>query len=565
MLTLIAIAFAAGALILGWRRHRSNWVAACLVLGIMGLLVSRGLESGSPHHDHHGDHHLSETESPAALESTVHPISTVPFEGTVPPRDTAPPRNTAPPENRLAATPKEHHTEHTTHSRASVAIHDHDSHLAGTAVGVLAGMILLLGHVLQHPPYPSLLRRGCMSLDWLIIGGGIHGVHIAARLLGEAGVAPERLRIVDPADRLLARWRTCTATTGMTHLRSPSVHNLDLKPFSLEHFAGKRRSRKHGLFAPPYQRPALGLFNDHCDQVVETFGLSDLHVQNRAMTCSVDCDSAGVRLSDGRELEAQNLVLAIGSNEQTEWPDWAPRGDARVQHVFEQGFDGWPQSRPTESRQTVVVVGGGISAGQIALRLLGEGHRVHLISRHALRQHQFDSDPGWLGPKYMESFSREGDYDRRRTLIAKARHQGSVPPFLWRRLRGAMARGELGWHEAEIEALYLGQDGLELRLSTDVVLEAQRVLLATGFAPSRPGGSMVDELIASASLPCASCGYPILDTALRWHPRIHVSGPLAELELGPTSRNISGARKAGDRLAGAAHSKRPADRGELHC
>ena len=33
-----------------------------------------------------------------------------------------------------------------------------------------------------------------MALDWLIIGGGIHGMHIAARLLGESGVAPERLR-----------------------------------------------------------------------------------------------------------------------------------------------------------------------------------------------------------------------------------------------------------------------------------------------------------------------------------------------------------------------------------
>jgi cation diffusion facilitator CzcD-associated flavoprotein CzcO len=46
-----------------------------------------------------------------------------------------------------------------------------------------------------------------MSIEWLIIGGGIHGVHLAARLIGEAGVAPDQLRIVDPADRLLARWR----------------------------------------------------------------------------------------------------------------------------------------------------------------------------------------------------------------------------------------------------------------------------------------------------------------------------------------------------------------------
>ena len=62
---------------------------------------------------------------------------------------------------------------------------------------------------------------------------------------------------------------------------------------------------------------------------------------------------------------------------------------------------------------------------------------------------------------------------------------------------------------------------------------------------------MIDRLIEDFELPCASCGYPIVDDWLRWHPRIHVSGPLAELELGPVSRNIAGARRAGDRLVKA--------------
>ncbi len=385
-----------------------------------------------------------------------------------------------------------------------------------------------------------------MSLDWLIIGGGIHGVHIAARLLGDAGVAPERLRIVDPGKRLLARWRTCTETTGMSHLRSPSVHNLDLNPMSLKRFADKRKKRDRGLFAPPYDRPALALFNDHCDQVVETLGLSDLHIRDRAVACSVDCDGVGVRLSSGRELAARHLVLAIGASEQPLWPDWAPRDHARIHHVFEPGFDGWPASR-----ETVVVIGGGISASQVSLRLLDEGHQVRLVSPHALREHQFDSDPGWLGPKYMDGFRREGDLDRRRALITAARNQGSVPPDVRRALRGALARGRIHWHEDDVVELAVQRDGIELRLASDVWLDADRVLLATGFAPQRPGGSMVDDLIASASLPCARCGYPIVDSALRWHPRVHVSGPLAELELGPAARNIAGARRAGDRLVKA--------------
>ena len=85
-------------------------------------------------------------------------------------------------------------------------------------------------------------------------------------------------------------------------------------------------------------------------------------------------------------------------------------------------------------------------------------------------------------------------------------------------------------------------------------LTVDRVLLATGFTGHRPGGAFVDGLIESASLPCASCGYPIVDKTLRWHPRVYVSGPLAELELGPTSRNISGARRAAERLVAAIRS-----------
>lgn len=387
-----------------------------------------------------------------------------------------------------------------------------------------------------------------MKLRWLIVGGGIHGVHLAARLVGEAGVAPERLGILDPGEQLLERWRICTATTGMTHLRSPSVHHLDLDPWSLQDFAESLGNREAGLFAPPYDRPALELFNDHCDQVVETFGLADLHIRGWAASCSLDRYGVRVRLSGGREISARRLVLALGASEQPEWPAWAPRTHARVHHVFQPGFDGCPD--PSE---TVVIVGGGISAGQVALRLMEEGRSVHLVSRHALRQHQFDSDPGWLGPKFMESFSRERDPDRRRALITKARHQGSVPPDIRRTLRRAIAIERLEWHEAEVAGLVARDDGLEVKLCTGGVLTADQLVLATGFASRRPGGAMVDELIAQASLPCARCGYPIVDPALRWHPRVHVSGPLAELELGPAARNIAGARHAGDRLVEAVH------------
>ncbi len=382
-----------------------------------------------------------------------------------------------------------------------------------------------------------------MNVDWLIIGGGIHGVHIAACLIGAAGLAPGQLRIVDPAERLLDRWRVCTATTGMTYLRSPTVHHLDLNPFSLRRFAGDALEQ----LAPPYDRPSLALFNAHCARVIEMYGLDALHIRDRIVACEVNEGGVVARGATGDELHARHAVLAIGASEQPNWPQWAPRNHTCVRHVFEPGFDGWPSAQP----ERVAVIGGGITAGQVALRLAREGHRVHLISRHSLREHQFDSHPGWLGPRYMSGFSREQDHARRRAVIGQARHRGSVPPDVCRSLRQAFRDGLVAWRKAEVQEVIAERDKLCLHMQGMEPLEIDRVLLATGFAPARPGGAMIDNLIESASLPCAQCGYPIVDEALRWHPRIHVTGPLAELELGPASRTIAGARRAAERLVDA--------------
>ncbi len=83
-------------------------------------------------------------------------------------------------------------------------------------------------------------------------------------------------------------------------------------------------------------------------------------------------------------------------------------------------------------------------------------------------------------------------------------------------------------------------------------IRADRVLLATGFPSRRPGGAWLDEAVDALRLPCAACGYPIVDRGLRWHPRLLVTGALAELELGPVARNLSGAQRAGESIVAVA-------------
>ena len=385
------------------------------------------------------------------------------------------------------------------------------------------------------------------ALSWLIVGGGVHGVHIATRLIGDGGVTSEQIRILDPANTLLARWRSCTSTTGMRYLRSPAVHHLDRDPFSLYRFASKQMRPEFRPFTPPYNRPSLAMFNAHCDGVIEEHNLRTLHLRAWALDCQIDCDGVSVTTNTGKELRAKRVVLAIGASEQPAWPSWAPTDDPRVAHIFARGF-----SLPSKERQErIAVIGGGISAAQTALRVSGDGHEVHLISRHSLREHQFDSDSGWLGPKFLTRFERETDMSGRRAMITKARHRGSIPRDIHYALREAIDVGKIRWVKNRVDSISDECDALKLYLSKGDELLVDRILLATGFSPDRPGGAMLDRLIRTASLPCAQCGYPIVDSALRWHSQIHVSGPLAELELGPASRNIAGARQAADRIISA--------------
>lgn len=106
--TLVAVVFASAALVLGWRRHRSVLAASLLALGIAGLLASRGLEMRGPHHGHddHDEHH------------------------------------------HHAVIAHDAHSPEAAHHEPDPSVLE-DDHLVAAAVGVAAGLLLLLGHALN--------------------------------------------------------------------------------------------------------------------------------------------------------------------------------------------------------------------------------------------------------------------------------------------------------------------------------------------------------------------------------------------------------------------------------
>lgn len=70
-------------------------------------------------------------------------------------------------------------------------------------------------------------------IDWLIIGGGIHGTYLGNRLTGQLGVRRDDVRVLDPNHAPLARWSSNAQNCGMRYLRSPAAHNIDFDIRSL--------------------------------------------------------------------------------------------------------------------------------------------------------------------------------------------------------------------------------------------------------------------------------------------------------------------------------------------
>ena len=455
-------------------------------------------------------------------------------------------------------------------------------------------------------------------VPWLIVGGGIHAVHIAARLLGEGVVASaDQICIVDPNVRLLEEWKTRTSATGMEYLRSSAGFHLDLPEDSLRRFGagdagaatagapGRRDKKKRNAngkvslppsnFSNDYERPKLELFNEHCDLIVQQYKLEGRHA--RGIVTEIVPNDGHVRVCVGgvggvggaggagggggvplKVYTASMVVLALGSDGPV-YPEWASQEDVdsgTIRHLLDPagGFDGFDDDGRRRAKR-VAVVGGGITAAHKALELARDERsgrpdsRVHLISRHPLRESQFDTHQEWMmdgawakrsaakggkgTPKRQVRFAQTSSLEERRKTILKERVPGTVTAAVNRGKDGlqyAISKGDVRWHLADVTGLSTEGDGskrLSLSCGSEVVVD--EVLLATGFGKKPPGGALIEGLVHDSDLAVSEfCGYPVVDSDLKWHPRIHVMGALAELELGPSARNIAGARLAAERI-----------------
>ena len=438
------------------------------------------------------------------------------------------------------------------------------------------------------------------ACDWLIVGGGVHGVCVGTHLLA-AGVPRDRLRIVDPHDELLASFESRARTCGTRTLRSPVGHHVAVADDSLEQFAVEHDREVELLSTTDYpRRPTLDLFLDHARTVVHETGLSDCHVRatvtglNRADTteetetapetetaaktetaAEAETDLWRVATTAGSH-HAHNVVLAVGLDSGPSLPDWARElpADAPVWHVWEEEFE---LACVTDDDRRPVVIGGGVTAAQLACRLAAETPTT-LLCRSGMETEQAEAAASWA--EWEQITTRLHTYPpgapERHELVRRERNDGTIPPYLRWRIQKARSNGALTTAVREVTDLSVEQattetataggvtdaDGgqqsarqVDIHLNCGTTLENVAVVLATGVE-SVVSDPLVETVAAELELARDEAGYPILDdTTLAWRRRdgtrtsVFVTGSLALTTVGPLAPNVVGARLAARRLS----------------
>ncbi|HVU74681.1 MAG TPA: FAD/NAD(P)-binding protein [Mycobacteriales bacterium] len=216
----------------------------------------------------------------------------------------------------------------------------------------------------------------------MVIGGGPAGALTVMRLL--EGARDGDVVVVEPAEALGRG--TAFATRDQAHLLNVPVGNMSARPEVPDDFV--RWLAGAGLPTPPTAFVPRHLFGHYVDERLTAAALSSAarlhHVRARVTALAPGAPRSAVTLDDGRCLEADAVVLAVG----TAPPDlsFAPaslRSDPRLIP------DPWAPGALLEvpRDRDVLLVGTGLTMADVALSLMRPGRRVHAISRHGLLPH----------------------------------------------------------------------------------------------------------------------------------------------------------------------------------
>lgn len=270
----------------------------------------------------------------------------------------------------------------------------------------------------------------------VIIGGGFSGALFGLKL---HRLRPDwRIVVVEPRKKLGRG--IAYGACGPHHLLNVPVSRMEigLQP-SFTEWLGARRNEiaealvESGLDLASAYVPRR-LFGDYMEERVdEALALKSRSglLAMRGEAVRLLADGRGVLLTDGREITADTVVLAMGN-----LPPRPPGGPDRW--LYDTGYfipDPWAVDAfaDIEPDEPVLLIGTGLTMIDIALRLAGEGHRGPMlaVSRRGLRPTRHKGGGAWAEFLHDKIPASPSTLIRiLRAEIAKAEAQG-VP---WQRV-----------------------------------------------------------------------------------------------------------------------------------
>eukprot|EP00803_Ostreobium_quekettii_P006908 evm.model.scf_1685.2 EVM.evm.TU.scf_1685.2 scf_1685:9435-10904(-) len=402
------------------------------------------------------------------------------------------------------------------------------------------------------------------------------------------GSARPKLKVVDRhgGEGWMRNWRRQFDVLRIENLRSNAgLHPDPVDPEMLFEYAralglsmeegfapitGVPRSRE---FHGPFQVPTAALFARFCDFLVQAYRLGGALVEGEVVAIEqVElregggedggdgvCNGFCVTLANGTILKSRIVVASVGHANLRNFPDWidpdsAPAG--RISHAWDfVHIEGVEKQR--YGGEVILIIGGGQTSVQLAALAVDLGAKmVVLLVRSELKVRQFDSDLLWTGrlrSERLRAFFKEAHMDARLGMIEEARQGGTITPegkatleCLEAQGRCRVMEGVEGW-----DAQWVPEKGsFDVLLSDDTEMVADRIWAATGSRMDVVEEGIFDPMMTSSPISTVG-GYPVLQPDLRWNPGVnmYVIGAYSALAVGPDAVNLSGARRAGFKVA----------------
>lgn len=384
-------------------------------------------------------------------------------------------------------------------------------------------------------------------IDIAIVGAGPQSLTLITHILHKKPKLRPHILVFDPSGQWLQKWQHQFAAQEIPHLRSPAVHHPEPNPYALRQFA---ENRPNELF-PPYDLPGTQLFTDFCREVSKRYQLTE-QVYPDAVRRILPLDGRfQLLLARGESLVARRVVLATGDGKPS-IPDWVnkiktPYPEFALIHSSQVDL-----RQLSLTGEHILIVGGGLSSGHLAVGAISRGAKVDLMVRRELQEKLFDADPGWLGPKYLKGFMAESDYQKRWQMIKQARNGGSFTPEMMLKLRRLNREGKINLRErCQVIAAEWHNNYWRVKCLDGDTYIYDRIWLATGSELEAENHSLLGDIWDRYPTQFVQ-GLPILDDYLRVSGQeLFIMGGLAALHLGPTARNLSGGIKASQRISEA--------------